>query len=197
MHPPMSQTTAADDDAHAFDAHARFEPLAPAARRAMRLSAVLGALALAVAIAVPSSLALVFRGQMQAGTWLALLAGLALVLATASWLLAGARWRRTHWRLDQDGLTIRRGLVWRSETLVPRSRVQHVDLGHGPLDRHFGLAGLKIHTAGTRLAAVTLDGLERARAEALRDALVVQDEAEEGVSAGADAAPDQEPVRGD
>lgn len=195
MHAPM--TPIPGDAAHAFDPQARFEPLAPAARRAMRLTAVVGALALAVAIAVPSSLLLVFRGEMQAGTWLGLLAGLALVLAAVAWLLAGARWRRTHWRLDPDGLTIRRGLVWRSETLVPRSRVQHVDLGHGPLDRHFGLAGLKIHTAGTRLAAVTLEGLEHARAEALRDALVVQDEDDAGASRADDAAPDPEPVRGD
>jgi membrane protein YdbS with pleckstrin-like domain len=196
MHPPTTHSST-DDDAHAFDPHAGFEPLAPAARRAMRLSAVLGGLALAVAIAVPSSLLMVFRGEMQAGTWLGLLAGLALLLAGTAWLLAGARWRRTHWRLDHDGLTIRRGLIWRSETLVPRSRVQHVDLGHGPLDRHFGLAGLKIYTAGTRLAAVTLEGLERARAEALRDALVVQDEDHADASAIAGVAPDQGMLRDD
>src|SRR5690606_41037222 len=59
-----------------------------------------------------------------------------------------------------------------SETLVPHSRVQHVDINHGPIDRRFGLAALKVHTAGTQLSAVSLDGLLRERAEALRDDLV-------------------------
>ena len=96
-----------------------------------------------------------------------------MLLLPAAWLLAGMRWRRTGWRLDEDGLAIRRGLLWRSETVVPRSRVQHVDIGHGPIDRLFGLATLKVHTAGTRLSSVALAGMAQADAEALRDALVL------------------------
>ena len=38
------------------------------------------------------------------------------------------RWRRTGWLLDQAGFNLRRGQWWRSETRVPQSRVQHLDL---------------------------------------------------------------------
>jgi hypothetical protein len=156
----------------AFDHDAAFQPLPPAALTAMRIGAVLGAVLLVLAAAGPLWVIAVFRGELSTATWLLLVLGYATLLLAAAWGFAGARWRRTGWRLDDDGLAIRRGVFWRSETLVPRSRVQHVDLSHGPLDRHLGLAALTLHTAGTRLAAVSLGGLEQATAEALRDVLV-------------------------
>jgi membrane protein YdbS with pleckstrin-like domain len=93
------------------------------------------------------------------------------VLVTG-WRLGTLRWSRTRFALDDAGLRIRRGLWWRSETVVPRSRVQHTDINRGPLDRKLGLASLKVYTAGTKLASVSLDGLPAERAVELRDALV-------------------------
>jgi membrane protein YdbS with pleckstrin-like domain len=55
---------------------------------------------------------------------------------------------------------------------VPRSRVQHLDIERGPIERHFGLATLILHTAGTRRQAIRQSGLPDADAVALRDALV-------------------------
>ena len=83
-----------------------------------------------------------------------------------------ARVRRTHWKLDARGLQVRRGLVWKHELLVPRSRVQHLDIERGPIERRFGLATLVVHTAGTRLHALRQPGLLDADALALRDALL-------------------------
>lgn len=97
--------------------------------------------------------------------WLALLA-----LIGAAW--GRARWRRTRWRLDDRGLQVRRGLVWQSEVLVPRTRVQHLDLERGPIERRFGLATLVAHTAGTRMHALRQSGFLDADAVALRDALL-------------------------
>ena len=54
--------------------------------------------------------------------------------------------------------------------------MQHIDLNRGPLDRRFGLATLKVYTAGTKLASVSVDGLPEARAAQLRDALVSHDD---------------------
>ena len=67
--------------------------------------------------------------------------GLALVAVAAAigaWL--GARLRHQRWKLDAEGLWLRQGRVWSKETRVPISRVQHIDLKHGPLERRFGLA---------------------------------------------------------
>ena len=86
------------------------------------------------------------------------------------------RWRRTGWLLDEAGFNLRRGQWWRSETRVPQSRVQHLDVRRGPLQRRFGLSTLVIHTAGTRFSAVSLEGLDADDAERLRDALARQDD---------------------
>ena len=107
--------------------------------------------------------------------WLQVLGTLLLV-----WLLVGAigawiayrRWKSTAWKLDATGLHLRRGHAWRREILVPRSRVQHLDIERGPIERHFGLATLILHTAGTRRQAIRQAGLPDADAVALRDALV-------------------------
>ena len=110
-------------------------------------------------------------------------AGMGLGIAGAALLgaLLGAwrgdrSWRRTGWLLDDAGFNLRRGQWWRSETRVPQSRVQHLDVRRGPLQRRFGLSTLVIHTAGTRFSAVSVDGLDADDAERLRDALARQDD---------------------
>ena len=79
--------------------------------------------------------------------------------------------RTTFWRLDGDGLAVRRGRLWQRETRVPATRVQHLDLKRGPLQRHRNLATLVVHTAGTRHSAVTLPHLDADDAQRLRDRL--------------------------
>lgn len=84
------------------------------------------------------------------------------------------RQRRTYWRLDDQGLGVRRDLMWQLETRVPISRVQHLDLRRGPIERSARLATLVVHTAGSRFSAVTLSGLDADDAEHLRDTLAHQ-----------------------
>ena len=82
------------------------------------------------------------------------------------------RWKFSRWMLDDTGLHVQRGRYWRKEILVPRSRVQHLDIERGPIERHFGLATLIVHTAGTRHHALRQSGFHDADAVSLRDALV-------------------------
>ncbi|RYJ02071.1 MAG: hypothetical protein EON47_08675 [Acetobacteraceae bacterium] len=95
-----------------------------------------------------------------------------LVLLLGGWL--GARLRHQRWKLDAEGLWLRQGRTWRRETRVPISRVQHIDLKHGPLERRFGLATLVVHTAAVHLGGVTVRGLAEADAGRMRDALARQ-----------------------
>jgi uncharacterized protein len=81
-------------------------------------------------------------------------------------------YRHFRYRVDAQGIEIRAGVVWRRLTSVPRSRVQHIDVAQGPLERRFNLASLSIYTAGTEFAKVDLPGLTYARAVALRDHLL-------------------------
>ena len=166
-HPTPTPTPAA------ASREAPWRPLPAAALRAWRLSSVVGALVPMVALAGPVFLLTVVRGELGAGAYVLAMLLIYLLLAGFGWWYSGLRWRHTGWRLEEDGLHLRRGAWWRSETRVPRSRVQHVDLNHGPLDRRFGLAALKVHTAGTRLASVQLGGMAHADAVQLRDALVL------------------------
>jgi membrane protein YdbS with pleckstrin-like domain len=103
---------------------------------------------------------------------LALLATLVLALIVLAMWIAYRRWQSTRWKLDDTGLHLRRGRLWRKEILIPRSRVQHLDIERGPIERHFGVATLIVHTAGTRQHAVRQSGLPDGDAVALRDALV-------------------------
>ena len=104
--------------------------------------------------------------------WLGLLAGVVLLAcATGTWL-GYRRWKFSGWKLDATGLHVRRGRWWQREVLVPRSRVQHLDIERGPIERHFGLATLVVHTAGSRVHALRQPGFADADAIALRDALV-------------------------
>ncbi|NVJ50582.1 MAG: PH domain-containing protein [Gammaproteobacteria bacterium] len=79
------------------------------------------------------------------------------------------------WRFDEQGLFISRGVIFRRQFAVPRSRVQHIDVAEGPLQRHFKIAQLIVHTAGTINASVYLLGLEPSVAAQLRDDLMEQD----------------------
>ncbi len=81
------------------------------------------------------------------------------------------------WRLDDEGLEIRRGVIWRHRISVPLGRVQHADVSQGPLQRQFDIGKLTVHTAGTQNASVELDGLTHAVALEIRDRLVKQREA--------------------
>lgn len=108
------------------------------------------------------------------GNWRALL----IVLPVAVLCLAmGARfgynrWHCTRWRLDDNGFRLRKGRWWQKEVFVPRSRVQHLDIHNGPMERSRGLATLVIHTAGTESHALKQQGFSLQTATALRDALI-------------------------
>ena len=78
-------------------------------------------------------------------------------------------------RLGRDGLLVERGVWWRSETFVPRARVQHTDIGQGPLGRRYGIATLKVFTAGSHVGEIDIRGLAHADAVTLRDSLLGRD----------------------
>lgn len=92
-------------------------------------------------------------------------------------LLYAVRWparvyRHTSYRVDDQGIEIRRGVYWRVVVNVPRSRVQHIDVSQGPLERRYELGTLVIYTAGTDHAKVELEGLEHGRALRIREHLL-------------------------
>ena len=87
------------------------------------------------------------------------------------WMLGHKQFCHTYWRLDPEGLALRRGRMWLRETRVPITRVQHLDLKRGPLQRRRSLATLVVHTAGTRNSSVVVPNIDAEDAQFLRDRL--------------------------
>ena len=92
-------------------------------------------------------------------------------------LLAGVlpvrKWRSRGFEMGADRLRVVKGVLFHADTVVPFSRVQHIDVEQGPVERAFGIARLILHTAGTHNSSVTLPGLTHADAAAMREAIRV------------------------
>ena len=101
--------------------------------------------------------------------WAALLAPVA---STYCMAVPARRYRHFTFRVGEVDVRVSRGWLWRMESVVLHSRIQHVDTRQGPIERMLGLATVVVFTAGTVGAMVAIPGLAAARAEALRDQLV-------------------------
>lgn len=76
------------------------------------------------------------------------------VFCLAAWIgvtfiLPPLKWKRWRYSIDQNEIDLLRGIIFRKETLIPLSRVQHVDTRQGPLLRWFNLSSVTISTAAT------------------------------------------------
>ena len=80
-------------------------------------------------------------------------------------------YRRWGYDMGDEQLRVLRGFLWRTDTIVPFNRIQHIDVAQGPLQRLFGLSTLIVHTAGTHNSIVTLPGLATADAETMRETI--------------------------
>ena len=96
-------------------------------------------------------------------------------------------WYSIHWfkaykyKLTEAGLKIHQGVFWRQQSMVPRNRVQHIDITTGPLERRYDLSKLVVHTAGTRNATITLPGLLHDDAADMRQELINSNQTEDTV----------------
>lgn len=120
---------------------------------------------------------LIFLLVADSSIWLWALLGLGWIAVAAGLAWFSYRWpevehRHTSYRVDERGIEIRKGVIWRKVVNVPRSRVQHTDVSQGPIERGFGLGTLVIYTAGTEHARVDLAGLEHGTALRIRDFLL-------------------------
>jgi membrane protein YdbS with pleckstrin-like domain len=98
---------------------------------------------------------------------LAILVAVALLYAAVRIVIVPAiRWRRWRYQVNEREIDLQRGVLFIRRTLIPMSRVQHVDTVQGPLLRRYKLASVHVSTAaGTQeIPALAVDV-----AEALRD----------------------------
>ena len=91
-------------------------------------------------------------------------------------LLAPRRVRAIGYAERGEDLLVRRGLLYQRVTVIPYGRMQYVDVSVSPLQRAFGLATVKLHTAAVGSHA-EIPGVEHAEASRLRERLTARGEA--------------------
>ena len=136
-------------------------PLHPNYVKVVRLGTLVAALPFVI-----GALVLEFADKLPRGAFLAPVLLVVLYLVVRVPL---RRYQARGYQLGADRLRVVRGLLFRSDTVVPFGRVQHIDVHQGPLERAYGLATLVLHTAGTHNASVSLPGLGHGDAVAMRE----------------------------
>ncbi|HSH46630.1 MAG TPA: PH domain-containing protein [Longimicrobiales bacterium] len=139
--------------------------LAPKAVTMWRLNATLTSASIALAALVAEFLVGVpWRPGLVSFAW-------ALVALAYVVVVPPMRYRAWSYQLRERDLYLRHGILFRTTSIVPHARIQHVDTRHGPVDRWLGLSEVVVYTAGIRGASIPIPALSSATAESLRDAL--------------------------
>jgi uncharacterized protein len=130
-----------------------------------------GVPALLVAVALAVSGALSGSGVAYA------LAAAALIVGALLWRFVERRFGSWGYAERKEDLLVRRGVMFARLSVVPYGRMQFIDVTAGPLERAFGLATVRLHTAAAATDA-RIPGLEREEAGRLRDSLAELGEAQ-------------------
>ncbi|WP_394131266.1 PH domain-containing protein [Shewanella maritima] len=90
------------------------------------------------------------------------------LIATAIVSLIYAISKRVFYGVFEHEFVMREGLFWIATTSLPYTRLQHVNISQGPLERHFNLVSLKCFSAGSGSAEIDLPGINAEQAVHLR-----------------------------
>jgi membrane protein YdbS with pleckstrin-like domain len=110
------------------------------------------------------------------GWWGAVVAGAVLVGGLAAEWFVRRRVRAWAYCEREDDLLVRRGVLFSRLSVIPYGRMQFVDVRAGPVERAFGLATVRMHTAAAASDA-RIPGLSAGEAARLRDRLAELGEA--------------------
>ena len=126
---------------------------------------------------VLAALGLAVAGAVSGSTVAYGLAAGVLALGAISWQIVERRFGSWGYAEREDDLLVRRGVMFARLSVVPYGRMQFIDVTAGPLERSFGLATVRLHTAAAATDA-RIPGLEREEAARLRDSLAELGEAQ-------------------
>lgn len=148
-----------DDDAELTKLHPNYKLV-------MRVGAAIAALILVI-------IALIIEGALQSQDFdwpIGLIIAPAVLVALFLVIrVPNARYNARGYQISPDRLRVVRGILWRSDTIVPFGRVQHIDVDQQPLDRLLDIATMTLHTAGSHNASVKLPGLGHELAIEMRE----------------------------
>ncbi|MDG0968496.1 MAG: PH domain-containing protein [Porticoccaceae bacterium] len=79
---------------------------------------------------------------------------------------------RKGYALREHDLSYRSGLFFLHTLTQPLTRIQHVEINRGPLQRRYGLAELRAYSAGGQASTFAIPGLSHRDARQLREFIV-------------------------
>jgi membrane protein YdbS with pleckstrin-like domain len=128
-------------------------------------------------VAVPVLVLAVIGSAAGGGAALAIIVAVVIVVASLVVdFFLGRRVRAWGYAERDDDLLVRRGVMFRRLSVIPYGRMQFVDVTAGPVERTFGLATVRMHTAAAASDA-RVPGLSAGDAARLRDNLTTLGEA--------------------
>lgn len=119
----------------------------------------------------------VFSGLWWLGILIMLVAG-GLVLAAGRWLVR-KRFESEGYALRTHDIIHRYGYFWRTQTTVPFSRVQHVEIAQGPIAKRFGISTIRVFTAGGSNSDLNISGIELEEAHRIKSFIVRKTEVDD------------------
>lgn len=111
-------------------------------------------------------------GDLSALTYPMIIPGVLLLVGIIILIAIYLGFRIKAYAIRENDVIYKKGLVFRSQTVVPFHRVQHCELDQGPLERYFGLKTLKIFTAGGSNSDLNIPGLKEEEAESLKSYII-------------------------
>ena len=117
------------------------------------------------AAVVVVAIAAVIVWQSGALWWPMVVAGAVVMALGAIAIAAFLEARRLAYQVRERDLSLRRGVIRHRVETIPFSRIQHVSVGRGVIERSLGLATLEVSSAGPDIA---VPGLSVADAERIK-----------------------------
>lgn len=142
-----------------------YRTLNPKSMKSMRI----GYLFVSVVFAIPAVVLSVIMGTNDILFYFAILTVvLWIVFAALALIFPKIYYDHYRYYISEDRVDVRRGIIFLTHTVVPLERIHQVEVVSGPINRFYGLADVRITTAG---GVAKIEYLEVDEAEKIADEL--------------------------
>ena len=76
---------------------------------------------------------------------------------------------RKKYKIQDTNLSYRKGLLVQNITIVPFSRIQHIEIDEGPFERFFKLSTMSIYAAGDSGKDLKISGFKKEKAQEIKE----------------------------
>ena len=105
-----------------------------------------------------------------------------ILMFSLSMFMVSKRYEKAGYALREKDVVYKHGVWWQTVTTIPFNRMQHCEISQGPIQNAFGLATLRVFTAGGTSSDLSIDGLAHEEAKRIKDFITgkISGQSEEG-----------------